>query len=73
MRSLFEITVWHFYTASNFMTYISPPDLMVTGLELNLDFFFACSNIVYGIPAANDAFEIDSYVLNSLPSSIVTS
>ena len=55
------------------MTYISPPDLMVTGLELNLDFFFACSNIVYGIPAANDAFEIDSYVLNSLPSSIVTS
>ena len=46
-----------------------PPDLIETESE-PLDFFFACCNIGYGMPAANDTFEIDSYVLNSLPSSI---
>ena len=49
-----------------------PPDLIGTGLsllELNLDFFLACNNVVYGMPDAIDAFDIDSYVLNSLPSS----
>ena len=41
-----------------------PPDLIVTVLlGLVLDFFFACINVVYGIPEPIDAFEIDSYKL----------
>ena len=42
-----------------------PPDIIGTGLsllELNLDVFLACIIVVYGMPAANDAFDIDSYV-----------
>ena len=43
-----------------------PPDLIGTGLSLsglNLDFFLACNNVVYGIPDSIDALNIDSYVI----------
>ena len=38
-----------------------PPDLIGIGASgFNLYFFFACINIVYGIPEPMDAFKIDS-------------
>ena len=44
----------------NFIIYVLPPDLILTGLPgFDLYFFFACINVVYGIPEPIDAFEID--------------
>ena len=49
---------------------MAPPDLIVTellfSLELNLNFFFACCKVGYGILDSIEAFDIESYVTDSL-------